>query len=245
MKKHIGIIILALTAATAFGADFSFSAGAGGILNGIFTRYTLSADGVKDGNRIKINAGQEMNQLNYGYFIFFDATYGVFGVFHQGGRNKWHEPVSFSDTESSEMDGDGWESVLGLSLLGKYPFALAKKLIVFPMLGMDFEICLKQQRTDDIKRVYDRPVRDTDKDGNPLLLSDWNSFMVKVGGGLDFMLFSNIFLRSEFLYSFRLMTSYERKNLDMIKSISGDSKPKLGGLTSGPSVRISAGYRFL
>jgi len=54
----------------------------------------------------------------------------------------------------------------------------------------------------------------------------------------------NFSVRAELLYGFRLMTPYEVKNLELMKSMAGDPNPKLGGLTSGPSLRLSAGYRF-
>ncbi|MCL2128415.1 MAG: hypothetical protein FWH38_09185, partial [Treponema sp.] len=63
MKKRICAVLLVLAAAAVYGANFSLSAGAGGIFGGFFTRYTLSADGTVDGDRIVINAAQEMNQL--------------------------------------------------------------------------------------------------------------------------------------------------------------------------------------
>jgi hypothetical protein len=43
-----------------------------------------------------------------------------------------------------------------------------------------------------------------------------------------------MYLRTELLYGFRLMTPYE---VDA-------PNPKLAGLTSGPSLKIGLGYRF-
>ena len=111
---------------------------------------------------------------------------------------------------------------------------------------MDYQITLKQRRTQPNGWVYDRNdgYGEFDKDGNAYLLRDWNAFWINLGGGLDFNLTNNFFIRGKLLYGFRLMIPYEVKNLDMMKELSGDSKPKLGGVTSGPSIRISAGYRF-
>jgi hypothetical protein len=41
------------------------------------------------------------------------------------------------------------------------------------------------------------------------------------------------------------MTSYETKNLDLMKSQSGDPNPKLSGLTGGPALKIAAGWRLI
>jgi hypothetical protein len=40
------------------------------------------------------------------------------------------------------------------------------------------------------------------------------------------------------------MTPYEKKNLDYMKKMTGDNNPDLSGLTSGPGIRLAAGYRF-
>jgi len=248
MKRQICAFFLVLSAAAAFGADFSLSAGAGGILGGAFTRYTLSADGEKDGNHIKIDATQKMNQFNYGFYAFLDASYGIFSVFFQNGINDFTETMDIEGPISiSDMSGKGWESVLGFSILGKYPFKLNERLIFFPLLGFDYRISLSQKRAQPDGYVYDRTGggRERDKDNKAYKQSDWNSMWINLGGGLDFFLTGNLFLRTELLYGFRLMTSYETKNLAMMKAQSGDSNPKLSGLTSGPALKIAAGWRFI
>lgn len=248
MKRQICTVFLVLAAAAAVsGGDFSFSAGAGGILGGLFTRYTLSADGMVEDARIQIEASQKMNQFSYGFFAFFDATYCVLSVFYQNGANTYRETADVSVIANNvDNSGKGWESMLGFSLLGKYPFPLSHRMTVFPLLGLDYQICLNQSRTQVDGWIYDRTdgLRERDKDGKAYRLEDWNSLFVNLGGGVDFMLPMNFFLRGELLYGFRLMTSYETKNLDLMKSQANDSKPKLSGLTSGPLLRISAGYTF-
>ena len=248
MKKLIFTIFLFFTGLIAiFAGDFSLSAGVGGHIGGFFTRYTLSADGIVQDTRIKVDSTQEVNQLNYGFFAFFDATYGVFSVFYQNGSNTYKETANVSVLDNNvNQDGQGWDSALGFSFLGKYPFSLNERLTVFPLLGIDYQISLKQRRTQADGWVYDRTdgLREKDKDNNAYKLEDWNSFWINLGGGLDFMLTGNFFLRGELLYGFRLMTSYETKNLDMMKALANDPNPKLGGLTSGPSIRIGVGYKF-
>ena len=142
--------------------------------------------------------------------------------------------------------GDGWESVLGFSILGRFPFRLGERFSVFPLLGMDYQITLSQRRVNAAGRVYDRDdgIWEVDKDGNAFRLSDWNSFHVRLGGGAEFDLGERLFLRGDLLYGIRLMTNYERKNLELMKAMSGDNSPRLGGLSSGPSLRLGVGYRF-
>lgn len=248
MKKHIGTIVLVfmMTAAASAG-EFSLSAGAGGIAGGFFTRYTLTAEGIVQGEPIRIDAGQEMNQFNYGFLAFFDATYGEFNVFYQRGINTYRQTADISAlADKGDQSGKGWESVLGVSLVGKYPFYLNKQLTIFPLLGAEYQICLVQKRTQADGYVYKRDdgLREQDNDGKAFLLKDWNSMWINLGGGVDWTLTGNFFIRGELLYSLRLKTGYEKKNVELMKSQSGDPDPSLAGLTSGPSVRISAGYRF-
>jgi len=247
MKKQICAVLLVLAAAAAFGADFSLSAGAGGFLGGFFTRYSLNADGTVEGAQLKIDATQKMNQFDYGFFAFFDATYGVFSVFFQRGIGNYEETAEISVFSDGTVDtGKGWETVLGFSLLGKYPFSVGEKVLIFPMLGIEYHKSLIQKRTQSDGFVYKRDdgLREKDKDNNAYKLSDWDSFWVNVGGGIDYALTDSVFFRGELLYSFRLMTSYEKKNLEMMKALAGDPDPKLGGLTSGPKLKLSVGRRF-
>ena len=243
MKKVMFFMLVILISGNLWARNFSISAGTGGFMGGLFTRYDLKASG----NSIVVDAGQKMNQLSFGGLIFFDATYGELSVSLQNGKNKWTQNLDMNVIKNSEPDtGNGWETMLSFSLLGKFPFSLGSRFAVFPLLGMEFQISLLQKRTHSEGYVYERDdgSRERDKDGNAYKLSDWNSFFVEVGCGADFEILKRIYLRGEFLYAFRLMTSYEKKNLDQIKSLTGDNNPSKSGLTSGPILRLSAGYRF-
>ena len=248
MKRQIAAIIVGLTfPVSVFCVDFSLSAGVGGLFGSFFSRYTLTANGIIQGAENKIDSNQEVNQLNYGFFVFVDATYAEFNVFYQNGAYTYREGAAISALRSDvDQSGRGWDSALGFSLLGKYPFQISPVFNVFPLLGLEYEISLKQRRTQADGFIYSRNdgMREFDKDNKGYTLADWNSFWIKLGGGADFRLAGNFFLRGELLYGFRLMTSYETKNLEYMKAMSGDDNPKLGGITSGPSLRISAGYRF-
>jgi len=240
MKKTICAAVLVLAAAAAFAEGFSLSAGGGAVLGGTFTRYTLEARG----GGTAITATQSMNQFNYGLFAFFDATYGVLGLFWQNGANTFDDRIEGGG--GPDMSGNGWETVVGVSLLGRWPFRMNERLAVFPMLGIEYHVALNSRRTDEFGEVYDRTsgFPEADRHGDPFLRSDFDSLFVKLGGGADINVRGDFFFRGELLYGFRLMTGYERKNLDMIRHLSGDSSPRLGGLTSGPSVRLSAGLRL-
>ena len=225
MKKIICTIFLVLAGMVVFGNEFSLSAGVGGLFGGSFTRYSISASGSIG----SLNQSQEAEQLNYGFFAFFDATYGILSISFQNGS---------STNNDGGMNYTSRESMLSFGLLGKYPFTLNERFTVFPLLGAEYQLCLAKLRQDDNGPVYRW------NDNEYFYVTDWNSFFINLGGGLDFKLPKNFFLRGDLLYSIRLMTPYEEKFLKQIKLEFGDSSPKLSGLSSGPSLRLSVGYRF-
>jgi len=240
MKKMLFLPVLALAlCGVLWGEDFSVNAGAGGLVGGLFTRY--KATGSYDSGKMT----QKVNQINYGGVAFFDATYGELSVIIQGATNNFDEVMRMNN-EMAPRDGDGWNTMLGFSLLGKYPFTLTERLCLFPLLGMDYQIALMQRRRQSGGIVYDRTngIQETDKKNNPLDLSAWNSFWINLGAGVDFTLTKDFFLRGELLYGFRLMTAYEADGLEQMKELLDDNDPKLGGLTSGPSLRLGIGYRL-
>jgi len=227
--------------------EFGLSAGIGGITGGHFTRYRMRADGTE----ARLYADQDISNFEAGAFAFFDATFVTASVFFQSGMGNFDEPISINGIHFPELSrsGQGWQNVLGFSLLGRYPFRLNNRFTVFPLLGMDYVITLVYRRTDADGFIYNRDdgIREEDFDG-AFVLSDWNAFLVRLGGGVEFDLTDRIFLRGDLLYSIRLMTNYESRNLELMKIMSGDDTLRFGnglsGLSSGPSFRLSAGWRF-
>ena len=254
MKRQICMVVMFLAGAIAAFAlpEFGLSAGIGGITGGHFTRYRMRAGEPE----ARLYADQNINLFETGVFAFFDATFATVSVFFQSGAGNFGEPISIGGYPLPEMSrsGQGWQNVLGFSLLGRYPFRLNDRLTVFPLLGMDYTITLIYRRTDAYGFVYNRDdgIREDDRgglgEGNAFSLSDWNAFLITLGGGVEFDLTENIFLRGDLLYRIRLMTNYERRNLELMKGVSGDDTLRFGnglsGLSSGPSFRLSAGWRF-
>ena len=228
---------------------FSISIGLGSNLGGHFTRYAIQAYG--RGNHpegAQLSADQNISQFEYGIFAFFDATFVTFSVIFQSGVGNFDEPIFIDGVHLPEMSrsGQGWQTVLSLSLLGRFPFRLSDRLTIFPLLGIDYHITLVYRRTDADGLIYDRDdgMREEDGDGNPFRLSDLNAFIIRLGGGVEFNVTERFFIRGDLLFGVRLMTRYERKNLSLMQGISHDSSPNLGGLSFGPSIRLSAGWRL-
>jgi len=240
MKKYLLFPVLVVSfGLNLWGADFSLSAGAGGLLGGFFTRYNATGTTAAD------KMTQKVNQFNYGGLLFFDATYAELAVIIQGGAGNYNEVMRKGDA-MAPRDGKGWESTLGFSLLGKYPFTLSERFKLSPLLGIDYQLALLERRRQTGGIVYDRTngIQEQDKDGKKFPLSTWNSFWINVGAGLDYNITKQIYVRGELLYGFRLMTSYEKDGLEQMKELLNDNNPTLSGLTSGPSLRFAVGYRF-
>jgi len=254
MKKFFILILTCAIANILPAADFSFSAGAGATAGYLFTRYRLTADGQIDGEPVNVDMGQQMDQFNYGAFLFADGTWVKFSVGIQGGLGSYKE-TQFVEVDNPDVDeivstykGKGFETMLTLALVGKYPFVTpSEKITWFPLVGIEYQIALMQARQPEgrERRNRDDPIRgETDADGDRFDISVWNSLFVVVGAGMDYDLTSSLFLRTELQYSFRLQTPYEVDRLKFAKKMINSDNPKLGGLTSGPSIKIAAGWRF-
>jgi hypothetical protein len=261
MRKNyllLPLLFAALPLGTAFGVDLPLSAGGGGFLGGLFTRYTLTADGTADenmgvpmGSPVEVFSTQQINQINYGGYFFWDAVFAEFSVGFHRGENNWTENLSVDSPEAGPLfgrhpQGTGTELMLDLSLLGKYPFPLGEGLIFFPLAGIEYQIALLEYRKEGGFKMYDRTdgIWEIDANGDAYQLSVWNSLLIDIGVGFDFTLISSMYLRTELLYGFRLMTPYEADVLDIVKKWANAPNPKLAGLTSGPTLRIGVGYRL-
>lgn len=247
IKKNMLPWLLALIPVLpSFGLDFSLSAGAGGLLGMDITRYTLDATGPS----IDYTMTQSVTQGNFGGFLFFDATWAEFSLLFQGSYNSYREVLTGDDGSRSSFAGTGTEAMMGFSLLGKYPFTLSGGFTIFPLLGIQYRVALSESRTPDRGTKYDRTGQyalayaDTDKHGKPRSISLWNALWIDLGVGLDYALQSGLYLRGELLYGFRLQTPYETDSVDRSISVTHDSDPSMGGLTSGPTLKIALGYRF-
>jgi hypothetical protein len=252
-KKGLWLVIPALlwAAGSVCGEDFSLSAGAGGLVGGLFTRYSLNAGG-EAFIPVDLRSSQRIDQFNYGGFLFADAVWAELSLSLQNGRNAWEErySVTGSDDGMSITDdltrGTGMETMFGLGLLGKYPFRLNKGLRIFPLAGLEYQIALMEYRDPETGSRYNRTdgIREPDSGGRAYKLPAWNSLFVDIGAGLDIDLRPGLFLRTELLYGFRLRTPFEKDALEKVKNQANAPNPALKGLTSGPTLKLALGIRF-
>jgi opacity protein-like surface antigen len=255
LNKYSLILFLALAPVLSAPAlpEFGLSAGGGLNLGGLFTLYTINADENTKYGSTFVRLNQGIQQFNFGGYLFFDATYAELSLDIQGGVNAYKEAARIKQGGeiASTRKGTGSETMLGFTLLGKYPFSLGKGLFLYPLVGIEYQIALAEKRKPDKDREYDRTEGKTEfDDSRDYPLSLWNSFFVDVGAGLDFEFRSPFYVRTEFLYSFRLPTPYETATIDWLKDTYAISQPslwgnpKMSGLTHGPELRIAIGYRF-
>lgn len=250
------VLFVILIAGNVFAAEFTMSGGAGFFLGGQFTRYQMDASGTKfdagQGSNMPVDlvAVDEMNQLNYGGFLFFDARWIEFVCNVQGGTYTWTQASDMTSgaavIDRGVETGTGSEMMLGFALLGKYPFSLNERFTLYPLLGVEYQIALLEYRRKFAHEPYNRTdgVMEFDVDGKPYNISIWNSLFIDIGGGVDFTFHAPLYLRAELVYAFRLPTAYENDQIALAKKQLDDTELKLTGLTSGPTLKIGVGWRF-
>jgi hypothetical protein len=265
IKSWLLVLLFAGFSIAAYGKDFSLNAGAGAFAGYTFTRYTLTADGGKGNPNGKLRLDQKMDRFNWGGFLFFDATYVEFNLSYQGGLNRYNEKMKsqapgadWTEVKDNTGQGIGQEAFIGLTLLGKYPFHINEQFTWFPLLGVEYRFALLEQRSPDgSHRLYNRQdgdlPADLNEDGDSYPLSAWNECMIDMGAGFDLNIQGPWFLRSELLFGFRLPTGYELGSKKMLKTNSNGNSQNIGfnasgiknwGLTGGPTLRLSVGYRI-
>jgi opacity protein-like surface antigen len=239
-KKSLAVLIVAVLAASGVFAQtaFGISAGVGGLFVSDFgggVDASASAGGY--------SASMKMETPNFGGggYVFVDATYAELTVAVAGGGGTFKVTSKSPGESERSQDSDMSMMNLNIGLLGKYPFAINNKLSVFPLLGIDYAICLsaKDEDGDEYEGM--------DGDGGP---GDFSALWFKFGGGLDFALTDKLYLRFEALYGIRLANKAEtdmkdlaEKSFKPFKDAGGsvDAETLLGhGLTA----KLAVGYKF-
>jgi hypothetical protein len=206
---------------------FSLSAGAGGYIGGDFGGGAEASVG----DSYKTTAA--LPYFGGGGYLFLDATYAElsFGIYGGGGKAKQTMEI---DGESESHETDMSITNLNIGLLGKYPFAINDKLLVFPLLGIDYQI------TTAVK-IDGKDYEGFDGDGGP---GDFSALWFKLGGGLDCAITSKAYLRCEALYGIRLANKAESDMKDQMSEGSGGSADTKTLLGHGLTVKLAVGYKF-
>jgi hypothetical protein len=254
-KRHFMVLVLAAVAVGGLFAQeaakkpekakkaVSISAGIGGLIGGDF------GGGVDDVVSFEnVDLGSLKYETPYfggGGYAFFDATYAELTIGFSVGSGKSKMISEPPDLPGSPPNNVSDTSITNLSigLLGKYPIAINPKLSVFPLLGIDYLICLsfKNDIEDDMWMVLD-------DNGNPSgSAGDFSALWFKIGGGVDFSFTDKIYLRFEALYGIRLANKYETDWKDYVENNSdgfGDDVEAKTLLGHGITAKLAVGYKF-
>jgi hypothetical protein len=205
---------------------FGISAGVGGFIGGDFGG---GVEGTAAGASIKY----ELPYFGGGGFAFFDATYAELTLGIYGGSGKIKATMKAGDQSQTE-ESDMSYANFNIGLLGKYPFAVNQKLSVFPLLGIEYDICLSAKNEDGDE------YEGMDGKGGP---GDFSALWFKFGGGLDYSFTEKIYLRFEALYGLRLANKVENDLKDYLeKMASGIDTKTLPG--HGLTAKLAVGYKF-
>jgi opacity protein-like surface antigen len=166
-----------------------------------------------------------------GGFLFLDVTYAElsFGLFG-GSGTKTTETTTPNGTQNETKD----YSVTGLDfgLLVKYPIALNSSLSIFPLFGINYRVIVAAKTTS----AWEEAV----EENNPSGLS---ALWFKFGGGVDYAITSNVYLRGNFLYGIRLPNENEFGTVNAYnKKYSWNTAETHVG--HGLDVKIAVGYKF-
>jgi outer membrane protein W len=206
MKKFIALGICLAVMSTAAFAQVGMSAGIGGFYSALESTWKYTG-----------NSGSS-NYSGFGVFGFFDAAYVEVDVGAVFGTQVEKDHADYLDFTH-----------FTLGLVGKYPIALNDKFTVFPLVGFDYNIFLSGEyfSSSGGTTTFDRSDLD---DGYQ---DSYDKFNIVIGGGVDYYLNQNFYIRAELRWGFRLLTKYEE---DWIDADSNNSS-----FSHGPKVSLAVG----
>jgi len=210
MKKKVVLVLLMATllAGGAFAQEKFFSAGAGLLLVPSFGEIKMTQPYVGD-------ISVKTSRFGIGFNAFFDAKYAELNVGLLFGRQKT-EIFGFSN----EID----LSEITLGLIGKYPFSISDKFVIFPFAGLDvnFNLAAKQDGKDVDLEGYTR-------------VEAYTSLSILFGVGFDFSITEAIYLRAEAGYGIVL-------NSKAYQDIADASDAKI--IQGKVPIKLAVGFRF-
>lgn len=221
IKKIIAILVICLCVGTALSAqDSGMSFGGGAFLDMSF----------RNGVSTKIDdysGYYGIRNISFGGYGFFDITYAEIDVsFAYGSLTNVVKIKDIVDINVNGSTDGGSVLQLGISLLGKYPIKVGS-ITVFPLFGLGYNIVLSMKNANG----------DNYKDSGESAMKDLSQFAILGGGGLDYNINKNFYLRASAL----LQVRFPSKGMRDLASLDNDAKATLG---FGPVVKVGVGYRF-
>jgi len=260
MRKAIaGAMVVAagliLGAAAAVSAQ-EWNIGVGGVFSGNLGggyNFEFLSTSTREG------VGQlSMSYLGEGVDVFFASKYAEGSVDFLFTKFEQKLTATYTDTESGEVKKETSDTTISLSAISinlglwlKYPFNLSGSVKIYPMMGIDYEICTsissaKLVSTKNTRTLYDTELR--------IKANDLSRAWFKAGVGGDINLSERIYLHPVVLYGVGWKNSMERtlvkKFGEVRKQIQETDEYRENGaslnirLSHGPTVRVGVGYRF-
>ncbi|GMO67413.1 MAG: outer membrane beta-barrel protein [Treponemataceae bacterium] len=256
MKKNVFAAICVavfLSAGSVFAApEFKMSAGIGGLFTNDWTDYKSKITDVSQSYADGLGSAV----LGGGVNLWFDATFAEVNIGLLFG-NKFYPNAATSPIDEKKKLGEENSTdtmALRVGVLGKYPFALGKKITLFPLLGVDYEMALMSKNHDTGKGAIDTsgnddPVNARTANGDDSTQFEQNSTLwFKAGVGADFVLSEKLYLRAEALYGIRLPTQNEidTGDLDIVYPPFMGTKncDVLELIGHGLDVKLGLGFKF-
>ena len=240
MKKGLIVLLgLLLLGTTAFAAEFKMSFGGGFEFFGNFTTAETQADygiplPIPPGTITK--SDQIINDLNYGGFLFFDATYAELFVSFYGGSTALYNDNNLyfggANIGSEAMTFKKSTSSMSIGILAKYPFVF-KKVTLAPMAGISYQMFFTGVYGNDF----------TSRNGLTLDPSDFNTLWAHAGVGVNYAVTEKIYVKAEALYGIKIRANeYDKKNKAYVESFT--SGEVMSGWVNAVTARIGIGYKL-
>jgi hypothetical protein len=143
-------------------------------------------------DNITVSSRLPMNTFIGGFFVYSDFVYvEIQEAFLFGGGN-WKIEMGSPINQSQDI-GKFIVFAIDLGIFFKYPYAITSQIIIFPLLGIDYQMTLFEKINDIISE-------------SP---NEWNQLWFKLGGGIDYSFNELLYWRFETLYGIRLPTKVE------------------------------------
>jgi opacity protein-like surface antigen len=214
-------------------AESVFSIGIGGSAGGDFGGGGMTITGIDD-DGVPFERTFRMPYFGGSAFIFFDAKYLEVSLgFYMATVTM--EGTKISDSDSRSESGKFGLNSISNGLLFKYPFSITDKFTLFPALGVTYQTVV-ELLADGSGAKYDRPES---------LSAIWFQF----GGGLDYNITQNLYLRFKALYGLRTQSEFEKNYIvetnSLYETFLGYSDLKTNGMLGhGLSINLALGYKL-
>ena len=261
MKKALLFLCaISLAAASVSAQEGLFSIGAGITGSGTWaintTNYKndqVTNDALADEANFKYKKQSSTNgAVDFGGFLFFDATYAEFDVTLGGGK-AYALSVGSSGAYPEQVDA----FKLGLALFGKYPFAIGDSgLTIAPLLGVQADLVLAATTqygntvaAGDKNKYTGVLLYDGKENGMPKIKNgtpfDLSTIALKLGAEAKYPLSEKLYLDAQWLWGITfdsaVITSYKSFTSDFASSMGIDS---VEIFMHGTTFKLGVGYRL-